>query len=89
MGILFLFWTIFCCVFPRLAREALIYLNPLTQFPSWEEIAGGAKTRPVKKCREGSTSLRIYRAQASWWPAGGTVVPEFRRPAPQGPEKDL
>lgn len=42
------FWTSFCSVFPRLAKEALIYLNPLTQFPLWEEIAGGLKQGWVK-----------------------------------------
>lgn len=40
--ILFFLW--FSSVFSLgFAEEVLIYLNPLTQFPLWEEIAGGLK----------------------------------------------
>lgn len=37
------------------AEEVLIYLNPLAQFPLWEEIAGGLKQGWLKVL----TSLNI------------------------------
>lgn len=81
---LFCFGTIFCCVLPRQEKEALIYLNPLTPFPLWEEIAGGLKQGWFKE--EGSTSLSSTDVHMPCWAAGGTVVSQVGKRPSRGSE---